>query len=117
MERLKYPRPMTHDLFLDALTNLDAHIAQVIIDGVQGSTFKSKMLLRQQGRLIQLDSRPSDALSLATRQSAPIFIDNRVLDRVSFPFINNSNSLEDSEAALAEFHSFISTLSPDDFDF
>ena len=117
MERLKYPRPMTHDLFLDALTNLDAHIDQVIIDGVQGSTFKSKMLLRQHGRLIQLDSRPSDALSLATRQSAPIFIDNRVLDRVSFPLISNSTSLEDSEATLAEFHSFISTLSPDDFDF
>lgn len=115
MEHLKYPRPMTHDLFLDALTNLDAHIEQVIIDDVKGSTFKSKILLRQHGRLIRLDSRPSDALSLAIRQSAPMFIEDRVLDRVSFPYINKSAISENPEDILADFHSFLSTLTPDDF--
>lgn len=115
MEHLKYPRPMTHDLFLDALTNLDAHIEQVIIDDVKGSTFKSKILLRQHGRLIRLDSRPSDALSLAIRQSAPMFIEDRVLDRVSFPYINKSAISENPEDILSDFHSFLSTLTPDDF--
>ncbi len=115
MEHLRYPRPMTHDLFLDALTNLDAHIEQVIIDDAKGTTFKAKLLLRQHGRLIRLDSRPSDALSLAVRQSAPMFIEDRVLDRVSFPYIHKAALSENPEAVLADFHSFLSTLSPDDF--
>ena len=115
MEHIKYPRPMTHDLFLDALTSLDSHVDHILIDDFKGNTFKAKLLLRQHGRLITLDSRPSDALSLAVRQSAPMFIDDRVLDRVSFPYIHKSPLSGNPEEELEAFHSFISTLSPDDF--
>ena len=65
----KVARPTTHDLLLDALTNLDASVDHVLIDKVKGSLFFAKLTLSQHGRLIELDARPSDALSLALRES------------------------------------------------
>ena len=84
LEHTKMTRPMTHDLFLDAITNLDA--------------------------------RPSDAVSLALRQDAPLFIEESVLERASYPYIvRNKTGLPVTQQELAEFHSFISNISPDDF--
>lgn len=77
----KVARPTTHDLLLDALTNLDASVDHVLIDKVKGSLFFAKLTLRQHGRLIELDARPSDALSLALREDAPLYIDEKVLER------------------------------------
>ena len=74
LEKARFSRPMTHDLFLDALTNLDAQIDHVVINDVQGATFFARLTLRQHDRLIDLDARPSDALALAVRQKAPIFV-------------------------------------------
>ena len=61
LEKARFSRPMTHDLFLDALTNLDAQIDHVVINDVQGATFFARLTLRQHDRLIDLDARPSDA--------------------------------------------------------
>lgn len=69
----KVARPTTHDLLLDALTNLDASVDHVLIDKVKGSLFFAKLTLSQHGRLIELDARPSDALSLALREDAPLY--------------------------------------------
>lgn len=80
---------MTHDLFLDALTNLDARIDHVLINEVNGPTFYAKLVLRQHSRLIELDARPSDALALAIRQEAPIYMNEDVLERASFPYVFN----------------------------
>lgn len=114
IEHAKLPRPMTHDLFLDALTNLDARIDHVLIDGVQGQTFFAKLVLRAGGRLIELDARPTDALALAIRQQAPLYIDEEVLDRASFPYLFQKP--RDEEVELQEFRTFIDGLTPEDFD-
>ena len=113
MEKARFSRPMTHDLFLDALTNLDAHIDHVFINDVQGSTFRSKLVLRQYDRLIELDARPSDALALALRQQAPLFIDEGVLERASFPYVFRTNP--ETEEELDEFRAFVENLQPEDF--
>lgn len=81
----KVARPTTHDLLLDALTNLDASVNHVLIDKVKGSLFFAKLTLSQHGRLIELDARPSDALSLALREDAPLYINEDVLERASYP--------------------------------
>ena len=57
LEKARFSRPMTHDLFLDALTNLDAQIDHVVINDVQGATFFARLTLRQHDRLIDLDAR------------------------------------------------------------
>ena len=112
----KVARPTTHDLLLDALTNLDASVDHVLIDKVKGSLFFAKLTLRQHGRLIELDARPSDALSLALREDAPLYINEDVLERASYPYIVRKPIEDESaEDELEEFRSFLEDLDPKDF--
>jgi hypothetical protein len=113
IEHIKMPRPMTHDLFLDAITNLDARIDHVLINNVEGETFYSQLFLRQADRMISLDARPTDALALAIRENAPFMIEEETLRKASFPYIFNNES--NHEIELENFHQFIETLSPEDF--
>lgn len=113
IERAKFARPLTHDLMLDALTELDCIVDHVEISDVKGLTFYARLVLKQGDRTIVLDARPSDAIALALRQDAPILMDERVLDQASFPFIFKSD--DEDEAELARFHSFVENLTPDDF--
>lgn len=113
LEKARFSRPMTHDLFLDALTNLDARIDHVLINAVKGSTFFARLTLRQHGRLIDLDARPSDALSLAVRQEAPIYLEESVLEKASFPYVFRKNPQNEEE--IAKFHTFLENIAPDDF--
>ena len=113
LERAKLPRPLTHDLFLDALTNLDATVDHVLIDDVNKQTYYAKLVLKQGGRLISLDARPTDALALALRQQAPLYITEEVLERASFPYIFKTP--KDEEVELQQFHSFVDSLKPEDF--
>ena len=114
LEKVRFVRPMTHDLFLDALTNLDTRIDHVLIHSVKDSTFFSKLVLNQYGRMLELDARPSDALALAIRQEAPIFIEEDVLETASFPYKFKKNL--DKETELDDFHNFIESLAPEDFE-
>ena len=112
----KVARPTTHDLLLDALTNLDASVNHVLIDKVKGSLFFAKLTLSQHGRLIELDARPSDALSLALREDAPLYINEDVLERASYPYIVRKPIEDESaEEELEEFRSFLEDLDPKDF--
>lgn len=113
IEHVRLPRPTTHDLFLDAVTNLDARVDHVVINGAKGATFFAKLVLRQGGRLVELDARPTDALSLAIRQEAPFYIDEAVLERTSFPYVFRKRA--DDEAVMQEFRTFLDTLAPEDF--
>ncbi|MEC4184506.1 bifunctional nuclease family protein [Adlercreutzia sp. R21] len=113
LEQVKLDRPMTHDLFLDALTNLDARVDSVVIYQARGQVFYSHLILSQAGRLITLDARPSDAIALALRQDAPMYIEEEVLDAASFPFLFRGE--QQTEAELAEFKTFLDHISPEDF--
>ena len=113
LEGAKFVRPMTHDLMLDALTNLDARIDHVLINGVKDGTFYARLCLAQHGRLVDLDARPSDAIALALRQDCPVYISEDVLDQASFPYIFNCPY--DEEAIVEDFKSFLEDVSPDDF--
>lgn len=113
LESVKFDRPMTHDLFLDALTNLDTRVDSVVIYRVRGQVFFSHLILNQGGRLITLDARPSDSIALALQQDAPLYIEEDVLDAASFPFLFRGE--RQSEAELAEFKTFLDHISPEDF--
>ncbi len=113
LEDVKFPRPLTHDLLIDALTNLDAYVDHVLITDVKDSTFFAKVTLRHHGRLIELDARPSDAVALALKQNAGIYLLDSLLDKASYPFmIPDQNS---DEADIEAFHRFVTELTPDDF--
>lgn len=113
LEHVRFARPMTHDLFLDALTNLDTVVESVVIDDMQGATFFAKLKLQHHGRTITLDARPSDAVSLALREQAPLYMTEAVLEKASFPYLFGSGV--DEEGEIQEFHEFISHIAPEDF--
>lgn len=80
MEKVDVPRPMTHDLLLSTIQNLGARVQRVLIRDVQDSTFFATMYLEQQdGVVLEVDSRPSDAVACAVRAGAPIFADPVVM--------------------------------------
>lgn len=115
IENIRLPRPVTHDVFLDALTNLNTYVDHVLITGVKNETFFVRLYLRHHGDLIDLDARPSDAINLAVRQNAPIYIEEDVLEKESYPFIIKKNHIL-NENDIEQFHTFIKTIEPEDFE-
>ena len=73
VERLPFPRPLTHDLFLITLSRLGTTIKSVTITGLALNTFFAKIEMAQEKETMELDARPSDAVALALRANAPIF--------------------------------------------
>lgn len=80
LEKIQPPRPMTHDLLRDTFEAVDVEVTEVVIDELREGTFFAKIRYRHDGEEEQLDSRPSDAVALAVRVDAPIFVAPMVLD-------------------------------------
>lgn len=76
------PRPMTHDLIDRLLGELDCVLEQVVIHELRESTFYAKLILRRNGQLVEIDSRPSDAIAVGAGTDTPIFVDESVLHEV-----------------------------------
>src|SRR5437667_354551 len=74
------PRPMTHDLVTEMLSQLDAQVVRITVTELRDSTFYAQITVQQDGSEIEIDSRPSDAIALAIRAEAPIFVADRVIE-------------------------------------
>lgn len=81
LENVTTPRPMTHDLLRNMIAELDAHVTRVVINDLRDSTFFAQIRVITGGRTLELDARPSDAIALALRTAAPIFVAQTVLDQ------------------------------------
>jgi bifunctional DNase/RNase len=81
VEKIETPRPMTHDLLQAALVEVGVQVEKILISDLKDNTFYSVIFLRRDGEQLTLDSRPSDAIALALRAEAPIFVLPKVLDR------------------------------------
>ncbi len=79
IEKVSTPRPMTHDLIKVLLMGLDASVTKVVVSELKDDTFFAQIWLERNGKLISVDSRPSDALALALRHDCPIYVDEKVL--------------------------------------
>ncbi|HEU4415204.1 MAG TPA: bifunctional nuclease family protein [Candidatus Angelobacter sp.] len=79
IEKVTTPRPMTHDLIKNLLIGLDTHVHKIVVNELRDDTFFAVIWMEREGRVISIDSRPSDALALALRLDCPIFVDDEVL--------------------------------------
>jgi bifunctional DNase/RNase len=79
IEKVATPRPMTHDLIKTLLLGLEAGVQKVVVNELKDDTFFALIWLEKDGKLISVDSRPSDALALALRLDCPIYVDETVL--------------------------------------
>lgn len=82
---VKTPRPMTHDLLLNAIGSLGATVKRIVIDHLENNTFYAKLVLSQDSREILVDARPSDSVALALGANVPIYADEKVLDEAGIP--------------------------------
>jgi bifunctional DNase/RNase len=82
IKQVQMARPLTHDLFYDLLHEVGVTVQRVVITELKESTYFAELVLGQGDRVIVLDSRPSDAIAMALRASAPIYVAQTVLDSV-----------------------------------
>jgi bifunctional DNase/RNase len=107
------PRPMTHDLLTDMLTQLEARVIRITVTELRDSTFYASITIQQDGSEIEIDSRPSDAIALAVRAEAPIFADDQVIEESAIEFAEGEEVNE--EEIVDEFRKFLDQVTPDEF--
>jgi bifunctional DNase/RNase len=104
-------RPMTHDLMKQILDTFQASLTRVVINDIKDNTFYAKLHLNVEGREIIVDSRPSDAIALAVRVKAPIYISESVIEVTKQMGLLSSNFLDEQD----ELKSIIENMNPEDF--
>ena len=106
------PRPMTHDLVAEILSQLEAHVVRIAVTELRDNTFYAEITVQQDGSEIQIDSRPSDAIALALRADAPIFVADDVIEESAIEFEGEEPQ---DEEMVAEFRKFLDNVTPDEF--
>ena len=112
LQRRVLPRPMTHDLLASVIDGLSASLERVLVTGVRENTVYAVLQLVAGDEEIDVDSRPSDAIALAVRTDAPIFVSTELLETLGIEFAQQK---EDVEEVVKEFRRFLNQVSPQDF--
>jgi uncharacterized protein len=114
IEKITFSRPMTHDLLNEILKALKAEVLRVEIHDLRNNTFFANIQLLTEGNVIVIDARPSDAIAIALRAGASIFVDNKVIEKSrNVDFGTKMTDLDRlKKEKLAEF---LENLSPEDF--
>ena len=95
LENVTTPRPMTHDLLKNMIGELEGRVMRIVINDLRDSTFFAQVSVLTGGKTLEVDARPSDAIALALRTEAPIFVAQAVLDQAQT--ISPENVEEDEE--------------------
>ncbi len=82
LKGMTMPRPMTHDLFLDALKQLGAELIHVEVTEIKDSTYYAVLSMHQGDKELRIDSRPSDAIAMAVRAKVPILVNKEILEKI-----------------------------------
>ncbi len=104
-------RPMTHDLFFQTLDELGVTFKRIVVADLSDDTFRARLLLGVDGREVDLDARPSDAIALAVRAGVPIFATDAVLDRAG---VKPEGADEEKLEVFREFVNSLNVDLPDD---
>ena len=114
------PRPLTHDLLKNVIGELGASIVSIVISGLIDEIFYARLILDVDGRHVEVDSRPSDAIALAVRAKTPIFVEESVLERAGVTLeqgeeqptsrAKSESKHEDEQDNLDAYRDFINSL-------
>ena len=131
LQDVSVARPMTHDLLTNMLTEFGAAVVRVVVNDLTNDTFYARIHLQVDGRDLEVDARPSDAIALAVRAAAPIFVEDSVLEKAGVTMDEEGQIGPGEEAAarsgatpvkeeelekMSAFRDFIQGLDLDDFD-
>ncbi|MEI7641132.1 MAG: bifunctional nuclease family protein [bacterium] len=109
LENIKVPRPMTHDLIKTIMDSLQVGVDRVMISDIKESTFFAKIHMTANGKEIEVDARPSDAIALGLRTGAKIYVSENVILQAT------SIDKQKYEKEMKEFKEFLKDVKPSDF--
>ena len=131
LQKMVPPRPRTHDLMTNLLKSLGADVDRIVIHDLRDSTFFANIYLYVEGATLEIDARPSDAMALATRTGARIYVDDRVLEEARMRTSDETESIVNPEeqpnddgnqpvaispdASVEELTELLENLNPEDF--
>lgn len=106
LQGISVPRPLTHDLLYSVLNALGAKIKSILVNDLQNDTFFARIFVVANGREIEIDSRPSDAIAIAVRAKVPIYAAEEVLDKAGIVFDSSGKPMhshgEDEKRGISE---------------
>jgi len=108
LQGIKPPRPLTHDLLRNVFDKLGAEVSHVVVTELRDDVFYARIMVEVNGRQMEIDSRPSDAIALAVRLEVPIYVNEEVMDEASI--VPEQEDLLETEERLSLFRDFVDTL-------
>jgi bifunctional DNase/RNase len=103
LQDVQVPRPLTHDLLFNTIKDLGGAIERIVVSGLQNDTYFAKISVRIGSKVVDIDSRPSDALALAVRAKVPIFVDDEVMQKAGVLLDKETgNAIVGGEGAAAQ---------------
>lgn len=123
-------RPLPYDLIKAIVDDLGGAVDRIVVTELSQDIYYARIVIQQNGRAVEIDSRPSDAIAIAVRARVPILVDDTVMDRAGVTLTDSDGEGDDDEPSLSEAHAgeriseeqlsvfrdFINTLDLDDFD-
>lgn len=124
LQEVAVARPLTHDLLKSTIDSLGAHVTSILVNDLANDTFFARIVLDVDGKRVEIDSRPSDAIALAVRARVPIYAEESVLDRAGVLLEQEEATSSDEQPQvkaeelerMSAFRDFIESLDLDDFD-
>jgi len=104
------PRPMTHDLMKNIIEGMSAVVKEITVNDLRSNTFYAIISLEVEGKMVKIDSRPSDAIALALRTQSPIFVEDKVLE-----LAGHSEPKDKKEPSDKWIDDLFDKLKPEDF--
>ncbi len=111
---IQFDRPMTHDLFKNFSEYLNYHVSKVEICDILDNTYYARIFFFSPDHSFDMDARPSDAIAIALRFNAEIFVDTKVLEKSQAPVSESAEVLDKSKEGQ-KWAEYLEKLSPDDF--
>lgn len=113
LKSVPFPRPMTHDLLLNAITSLGGSLEAVEVTDIVEGTFYAELVVRQGEEIVRIDSRPSDGIALAVRAGAEVRVDEKVISKAGMPLESIAEKVISSSDA-DQWSDLLEGLSEDD---
>jgi len=117
LDEIHTPRPMTHDLIREIFDEFGVDVEKVVVTDLSEKTFFAELHLMSDGVRHAVSSRPSDAIAIAARTGAPIFMADPIIDEVGYSADEvDMADEEEAEEVVEQFKEFIDSITPEDFD-
>ena len=115
LQNVQMTRPLTHDLLRAFIDHMNASVSHIRVNNLRNDTFYAEIVVEQNGRTLEIDSRPSDAIALAVRVNVPIYVAEEVMDQAGIVPSDEEDVLASEDAeGLSTFRDFVDTLDMDD---